>query len=226
MYIYNYRLFDRYRCPVVSLAILADEQASWRPRSYRTQLWGCRVELEFPAVKLLDYQNHPEQLEESSNPFAIIVAAHLATQQTHQDSQGRYRQKLRIVKSLYQRGYSRQDILELFRLIDWMMTLPDTMEKEFQQEIRNFEEGNTMRYVTNFERIVREDGISEGMRQKGRETVIEALEVRFQEVPTDIVESISSLEDLNQLKTLLRQAITIGSISEFRQILEELKEES
>jgi hypothetical protein len=61
------------------------------------------------------------------------------------------------------------------------------------------------------------------MRQKGRETVIEALEVRFQEVPTDIVESISSLEDPNQLKTLHRQAITIGSISEFRQILEELK---
>ena len=204
---------------MVSLAILADEQASWRPRSYRTQLWGCRVELEFPAVKLLDYQNHPEQLEESSNPFAIIVAAHLATQQTHQDSQGRYRQKLRIVKSLYQRGYSRQDILELFRLIDWMMTLPDTMEKEFQQEIRNFEEGNTMRYVTNFERIARADE----RLLNSRENVIEALEVRFQEVPTDIVESISSLEDPNQLKTLFRQAITIGSISEFRQIVEQLK---
>ena len=31
MYIYNYRIYDRYRKPVVSLAILADESVAWRP---------------------------------------------------------------------------------------------------------------------------------------------------------------------------------------------------
>ncbi len=44
------------------------------------------------------------------NPFAVIVAAHLTTQQTNQDPSRRYQGKLRIAKSLYQRGYSRQDI--------------------------------------------------------------------------------------------------------------------
>ncbi|BAY12667.1 hypothetical protein [Calothrix sp. NIES-2098] len=34
MYTYNYRLFDRHKKRVISLAVLADEQANWRPSSY------------------------------------------------------------------------------------------------------------------------------------------------------------------------------------------------
>jgi hypothetical protein len=124
------------------------------------------VELRFPVAKLLDYQN--ESLEQNPNPFAVIVAAHLTTQQTRQDPQGRYQSKLRIAKSLYQRGYSRQDILELFRLIDWIIALPYRIEKEFQDEIERFEEDNRMRYVTKFERLARQDGLSEGILKKGR----------------------------------------------------------
>ena len=33
MYIYNYRLFDRYNRLVASLAVLADDRAEWRPTS-------------------------------------------------------------------------------------------------------------------------------------------------------------------------------------------------
>lgn len=31
MYVYNYRIFDRYDKRVVSLAVLADRQPAWRP---------------------------------------------------------------------------------------------------------------------------------------------------------------------------------------------------
>lgn len=215
MYVYNYRIFDMYRRSVVSLAVLADDQDSWRPDRYSDELWGCRVELRFPTVKLLDYQGRSESLADN-NPFAVIVAAHLTTQQTNQDPSGRYQGKLRIAKSLYQRGYSRQDILELFRLIDWMMTLPESIESEFKQEIRNFEEDLQMPYVTSVERLAR----IEGLVQKGREDVIEVLEVRFEALPNELVEKINQIEDLELLKTLLRQAITIGSLAEFQGILE------
>ena len=50
--------------------------------------------------------------------------------------------------------------------------------------------------------------------------MIEVLTVRFQEVPPSLVEAIASLEDPVQLKTLLRQAITIGSLSDFQEIVE------
>ena len=67
------------------------------------------------TVKLLDYEGRSESLPDN-NPFGVIVAAHLTTQQTNQNPDRRYQGKLSIAKSLYQRGYSRQDILELFRL--------------------------------------------------------------------------------------------------------------
>ena len=34
MYTYNYRIFDRYGCPVVSLAILADDDEGWKHYSF------------------------------------------------------------------------------------------------------------------------------------------------------------------------------------------------
>ena len=55
MYVYNYRLFDRYDRPVVSLAVLGDASPTWRPMRYEQSLWGCRVGIEFPVVKLRDY---------------------------------------------------------------------------------------------------------------------------------------------------------------------------
>lgn len=221
MYVYNYRIFDLYRRPVVSLAVLSDEQESWRPSAYSYEIWGCRVSLQFPMVKLLDYQTRSDLSdlsEQSTNPFAVIVAAHLTTQQTNQDPQGRYQGKLRLAKSLYQRGYSRQDILELFRLIDWMMTLPDRIESEFKQEIRRFEEDLQMPYVTSVERLARIEGIL----QKGREDVIDVLTIRFSDVPPSLVEAINQIEDPSRLTTLHRQAITIGSLAEFQGFLDQL----
>jgi hypothetical protein len=56
MYSYNYRLRDRYNCPVVSLAILGDENNNWRPSVFQDDLWGCSTRFEFPIVKLIDYE--------------------------------------------------------------------------------------------------------------------------------------------------------------------------
>jgi hypothetical protein len=33
---------------------------------------------------------------------------------------------------LYDRGYSEQDILELNHFLDWLMYLPEDLEKQFQ----------------------------------------------------------------------------------------------
>jgi hypothetical protein len=218
MYVYNNRIFDVYRRPVVSLAILADEKLSWRPDRYCYELWGCRVELQFPMVKLLDYSERMEELEGSNNPFAVMVAAHLTTQRTRKNVRSRYEGKLSIAKSLYQRGYNRQDILELLRLIDWMMSLPELAEQNFQQEIRRYEEDLQMPYVTSFERLARQEGIL----QQKREDVLEVLEVRFSALPSELAEKINQIEDADLLKTLLREAITVGSLAEFQGYLEQI----
>jgi len=55
MYVYNYRIFDKQYRPVTSLAILADEVSSWRPAGYTSEQWGCKINFEFPMVKIMDY---------------------------------------------------------------------------------------------------------------------------------------------------------------------------
>src|SRR5271167_1026707 len=54
MYVYNYRVFDRYNKKVASLAVLADNEPNWRPAEYRQEMFGCETGIRFPSVKLLD----------------------------------------------------------------------------------------------------------------------------------------------------------------------------
>ncbi|BAY36942.1 hypothetical protein NIES2111_12760 [Nostoc sp. NIES-2111] len=214
MYTYNYRLFDRHRNRVISLAVLGDEQANWRPNNYSYQLGGCRVSLEFPIAKLLDYEAIWETLEQTTNPFGIIVMAHLKTKATQRNPESRLHWKLSLVRRLFERGYSREDVQELFRFIDWIMVLPRELALSFTTEVRSYEEVQRMRYVTSIERLAKEEGI--------RESVLEVIETRFGEIPASLVEAINRIDQASLLKTLLKRAIAISSTNEFQQLLNNL----
>ncbi|MDZ8029738.1 transposase [Nostoc sp. DedSLP04] len=218
MYTYNYRLFDRHKKRVISLAVLADEQVNWRPSSYSYQLGGCRVSLKFPVAKLLDYEQRWETLEQTSNPFGVIVMAHLKTKATQRNPQNRLQWKLSLVRRLYERGYSREDIRELFRFIDWIMVLPKELALNFKTEVRSYEEADRMRYVTSIERLAKEEGIVE----TARESIITVLETRFGEVPSSIIEVINGIEEPSVLKMLHKSAIAIPTTAEFQQVLDSL----
>ncbi len=73
-----------------------------------------------------------------------------------------------------------------------------------------------MPYITSVERLARQEGILQG----SRENVIEVLEVRFKVLPSNLIEKINQIEDLELLTTLHRQGITIGSLAEFQELLE------
>jgi hypothetical protein len=151
MYVYNYRLGDKYNVPIVSLAILGDERSSWRPQQYQRQLWGCSVDFQFPIAKLLDYGRNWQTLEESRNPFAVVVMAHLKAQETRNDGQQRKLWKFTLIRRLYEQGYERQDILNLYRFIDWLLELPEGLELAFQREIEQFEQERQMTYISSIE---------------------------------------------------------------------------
>ena len=168
IFVYNYRIFDRYRRTVVSLAILGDERPSWRPHKFGYKFIDCEVSFKFPTVKLLDYQTQWSNLETNRNPFATVVMAHLKAQQTTQDRSARKTWKLILIKRLYERGYEREDIINLFKFIDWLMSLPLELEQEFWQELNQYEEERKMPYVTSVEQIGIEKGRTLG-RQEGIE---------------------------------------------------------
>ena len=164
MYTYNYRLFDRYDRQVVSLAVLGDENSGWRPSEFSYALWDCEVSLRFPTFKLLDYAARWNALEASRNPFAVVVMAHIKAQETRGDFAQRFEWKFRLFKGLYERGFSKRDILELFRFIDWLLWLPDELTQKFCQSAIGYEDEKHMPYVTSIERLGRQEGLKEGLK--------------------------------------------------------------
>jgi hypothetical protein len=162
LFTYNYRLYDRYRRPVASLAVLADESENWKPSEFGYQLFGCTVGIRFPTVKILDYASQTEALLEDTNPFALITAAHLLTRATRSDPEQRWAAKWRLAKLLYERNWDKQRIIDLFSVIDWLMRLPDELEQRLLEEVYALERNVSMPYVTSAERFGLEKGRQEG----------------------------------------------------------------
>src|SRR5262249_7346940 len=139
------------------------DRPAWKPTGYSYALWDCALDFRFPIVKLLDYVPRRSELEREPNPFATVVLAHLATQETRQNDTQRAVAKFALTRRLYTLGYDRQEILNLYRLIDWMVKLPPDMEADVWQQIRQFEAEGHMQYITTAERIGRAEGRAEGL---------------------------------------------------------------
>ena len=227
MYVYNYRLFDRYHRPVVSLGVLGDEDPRWRPARFLATLWECEVSLRFPIVKLLDYAGDWEALMRSESIFAVVIMAHLQAQTTRLAPEPRLAAKLRLARLLYERGYGRDDVLALLRFIDWMLALPEDLEQGFRDTLEQYEEEFKMPYVTSYERLAREEGRQEGReegRQEGcrqtlRESVLEILESRFGVLPSELIATVHGIDNPERLRRLRRAALAVATLDQFREEL-------
>ena len=200
MFVYNYRIFDHYRRPVASMAVLADEHPDWKPASYGFSVLGCRHTLEFPVAKLTDYHDSLDELLTADNPFALITAAHILTQRTRKNDQERYEAKRRLVRLLYQRHWDKQRVIDLFTVLDWLMRLPEGLEQQLWHEITDIEEQTKMRYVTTVERFEIEKRFQQGVEQGVEQGLVQGeyrllkkqLEHRFGTLPAWVSDKLSS----------------------------------
>ena len=221
MYIYNYRLYDRYRCPIASMAVLADEAENWLPNSFGFEVLGCKVGIEFPTVKLLNYAGQEEALACHENPFAWVTLAHLLTRATRTDMNARYKAKWNLIQLLYQRGWEKQRVINLFHVLDWMMQLPEHLKQSLWHNIKIIEEQGKMRYVSSVEKICIEKGIQQGLQQGIQQGVQqgEALALqrilgrRFGYIPPTIKDRITTAS-IDQVEAWLDSAIEASNINQ------------
>jgi hypothetical protein len=214
MFTYNYRIYDRYKRSVASLAVLGDERTKWRPSQFGYELFGCKVDFQFPVVKLLDYEQRWSELETSRNPFATVVMTHLKAQETCQNRIERKRWKLTLTKRLYELGFEREDVINLFGFIDWMMSLPEELQQEFEQELSQYEEEKKMSYITSIERR----GIQKGIELGLIEGIELALELRFGSLGLSLVPEISQINDIEKLRAIKAALKTVQTVEEIRSI--------
>jgi len=144
--------------------------------------------------------------------------AHLKAKQTKKNPQARYNWKLTLFRNLYERGFTRKDIIELYRFLDWIMSLPKELEISFKTEVKNQEESRRMKYVTNIERFAMEETKIDNTREK----TIKILDKRFNNIPESLREKIRAIDDLPILERLFDQAILIESVPAFQQFFDQI----
>ena len=228
---YHYHIERRHRCRVITFVILGDLSPSWRPGQFSSDVPPLGMSLGYLSLKLIDLELKLELPRFRGNPVAMVVRAHLAALRTRHDLEARYTQRVALVRRLYEEGFSRKDVVFIHGLIDRLMILPRPLMIRFRQELFTIEKDKNMPYVDTLTRMSlqegrqkgRKEGLQEG-RQEGREegslvqareSVIEALEIRFGEVQPELVERINAFQDLRTLKAQHRRAITVSSLEQF-----------
>ena len=236
IFIYNVRAYDRYKRPVASYAVLADEVGNWKPTSFSYEFGKSRTGIEFGVLKLTDYRGREQELEESDNPFALAALAQLKTVETRRNPNNRYEWKLRLSRLLLKKSWNRERITALYYFIDWMMRLPQELETQFDGVIEeDIKEDNDMELISPREKrnLVKErnegkdegikegvkegvkEGIKEGIRVQAQLSVILTLTTRFVSIPESLESRIRRIDDIETLEQLLPKSVTADSLDSF-----------
>ena len=168
--LYNSGLKWLFQRDVLTLVILADLKADWRPSEFHFELGGFGSDRRFPVCKLLDHLT--TTWADDTSIVAQVARAQIAALRTASDPVARFNAKTQLVRNLYTAGYNAEEVREIFRLIDWMMHLRLDLSRKFQADLVAFEKELQMPYVTSIERHAEERGLEKG-RQKGREEGVE-----------------------------------------------------
>ncbi len=232
MFIYNYRIFDKYQKDVISLALLTDSDNNYRPDVFEIKRWGFRLQYKFPLVKIIDYINYDFEREYKINPFSMVTQAYLKTVETEGDNQSRYKWRKRFILSLYELGLKRETIYAIYQFIEWLMELPEELEEQLYQEIKE-QEDETMSLLTIAEKKGLEQGLQQGLQQGIQQGVIQglqkaiqtALEIKFgTEVWAIFNTEIEDIKSVEMLEKVLREANLATSLEDFKSRFNRLQE--
>lgn len=209
---------------VVSLAVLADLDPHWYPNRYQQELLGCSIDFRFPCCKLLE---RLPQFENDHSLPALAAKAQIAALRTASDMDHRVAARLRLTRRLYEIGCTKAEVIEAYRLIAWMMKLPEPQRLIFKREILSLENTMSMPYLSDIEEMAMEEGLQKGL-EKGREegleeglrrSLLELLRIRFQTVPSEISERIAATHDLEQLRQWFNAAAIAETLMAFEREL-------
>lgn len=238
MFVYHYHIYDAYDYPeVVSLAILADANPRWRPSSFGYENVGSSLQFRFTSVKLLDFDE--QSLEQLDNPFALVVQAHLRALKARGEPNLVFSEKVALIRKLRERGYTQEQIVHLYKVVDYLMTLSPELEKLVRQVVRKFqrerewpltsleeiaiEEGARKGVQQGFQQGIQQ-GIQQGLQQGRREGIVQAalktLQRRFGDAALELQPRLMQVESENRLLELSLLATEVSSLDEFVRALE------
>jgi hypothetical protein len=212
MFKYGRRAGEHFNQPVGRFAILGDDDPHWRPASYREGVLGCEDTFTFRVVKLIDWRDRMGDLEAGGNLFGLFLCAHLETMATRGDVPRRQEAKFRLLANLMRRDILEADLRRWYRLIDWILKLPEDANRAVWKRLEALKEPKTMSHVTFAENYGHEKGLKEGLREGLKEVLV----AKFPQEGAALAEQVKDEQDVERLKSLHRQAVLAQSPDDFR----------
>jgi hypothetical protein len=116
---------------------------------------------------------------------------------------------------LYEKGYNRKQITDLYKVIDAMMALSEELQLSFEEKLATYQEKRKMPLLTNIERRT----IEKTRKETQKQNIIKLLQVRFGDIPENLIASINQIDDTSFLEQLLVSTINVSSLEEFAQLV-------
>jgi hypothetical protein len=235
-YTYNARIWIETRLDVVSIVILGDNNPNWRPPNrYQREMPGTRLDFEYHLVKLLDLDEEwLLQEARQRNPAALMLLAFRRAHETENDMHARLEARWQLIRLMIDRRYNPEYQAHILRLLEWVMILPEVLEKRLDELIEEYKRERGTTFVSRFEkRAIREglmqgieQGIQQGIQQgvqQGvaamRDAVMRVLRRRFGEAADQVRPAIDAIDSLEVLESLVDVALDAPTLQAFVEAL-------
>lgn len=134
---YHTALRERFACPVISLALLADPGVLWRPERFDSMEAGSGLSVQFRIAKLIDFRERMDQLLASANPAAFAAAIHLIALRNRRAPARREAAKEQLSRLMHEKEWQVDELFTLQAVLDYMMPLALKWQRRLPMDIED-----------------------------------------------------------------------------------------
>ncbi|WP_243406850.1 DUF4351 domain-containing protein [Cuspidothrix issatschenkoi] len=148
--------------------------------------------------------------------------AHLKTKATTGNLSEREQWKWTLIRGLYDRGLTKEQIVNLFKIIDKMMSLPKELQQGLVAKIKQLEEERKMPFISPTEELAMERGELKGIQQgiqREQQLIIRQLNRRIGEIELSFINTIRTLT-IDELELLGETLLDFSTVTDLEQWLE------
>lgn len=203
MFRYFYRIWDRYKVPITAIAILADENAGYRPAVYTQKFMGTSLRYDFNSYKILEKDE--SELRANENPFSVIVlTALLAIKNEKISDEGLKAIKHDLYDEMIKREMDRDTRQGLYDFLTYYVSFDNEevlsiFEEEIKTKIGRSDTMGTQEYLLD---KAEKKGIRKGKIEGKREEAI-AIALEFKKMGLPIIDIAKgtglSVEEIEKL---------------------------
>jgi hypothetical protein len=221
MFIYFYRIFENNveleEGDLITIVLLTKEEAAETKDRFEYKKGRFELLFKYPLEKLWEYQSRRAEFEASNNFFYLLIAIHLRALEA-KNQQQMYDTKLEFYTLLLEKGFAGEDVVKLYKFLDWSIQMPKYLESRFTAAVEELERSKQVNYVTSAERLGvargrkqgrrkgRAEGLAKGRVEGSKQTAVDlllaALVAKFGVLEPEIQQQVATLS-VDELKALL-----------------------